>query len=61
LGQALYIGITTRPDIIPAVSACGKFAENPGIAHWKALLQVLAYLHGTQNLSLKLGSVSKGV
>ena len=47
LGQALYIAITTRPDIVPAVTACGKFAENPGKAHWYALLQVLAYLHGT--------------
>jgi hypothetical protein len=61
LGQALYIGITTRPDIIPAVSTCVKSAGNPGIAYCKALLQVLAYLHGTQNLSLELGSVSKGV
>jgi hypothetical protein len=36
LGQTLYIAITTRPDIVPAVSACGKFANNPGKARWNA-------------------------
>jgi hypothetical protein len=61
LGQVLYIAITTRPDIVPAVSACGKFAENPGKAHWDALLQILAYLHGTQHLCLELGAVSKEI
>ena len=61
LGQALYIAITTRPDIVPAVSACGKFAENPGAAHWEALLQILAYLHGTQHLGLELGEISKEI
>jgi hypothetical protein len=61
LGQVLYIAITTRPDIVPAVSACGKFAENPGVAHWEALLRILAYLHGTQHLILELGEVSKDI
>ena len=61
LGQALYIAITTRPDIVPAVSACGKFAENPGQEHWNALLQILAYLHGTQHLSLELGNKAKDI
>jgi hypothetical protein len=61
LGQALYIAITTRPDITPAVSACGKFAQNPGKNHWTALLQILAYLHGTQHLGLELGGKSKEI
>ena len=57
----LYIAITTRPDVVPAVSACGKFAENPGKSHWDALLRILAYLHGTQHLCLELGEVSKDI
>jgi hypothetical protein len=43
LGQLLYIAITARPDIVPAVSAAGRFAHNPGREHWQALLQIMKY------------------
>ena len=61
LGQVLYIAITTRPDIATAASTCGKFAQNPGKAHWNALLRILSYLQGTQHLDLQLGSARKDI
>jgi hypothetical protein len=57
LGQVLYISITARPDLATAVSNCGKYAANPGVKHWEALLMILRYLQGTQNLALKLGGI----
>jgi len=59
LGQLLYISITARPDIATAVSACGRFAQNPGQQHWDALLQIVRYLQGTRKLRLKLGGATK--
>lgn len=61
LGQILYIAITARPDIATAVSACGRFAHNPGPEHWQAVLQILKYLQGTRNLALVLGGKEKDI
>lgn len=55
LGQLLYISITARPDISTAVSACGRYAQNPGEKHWEAILQIVRYLQGTRKLRLRLG------
>ena len=55
LGQALHIAITCRPDIMTAVSLCGRYSENPSIEHWKALLRVLSYLSGSKDHVLRLG------
>ena len=60
LGQLLFIAITARPDLATAVSACGKFAHNPGRKHWEAILHILKYLQGTRHLQLILGGESKG-
>ena len=61
LGQLIHICITARPDISTAVSCCGKFAQNPGIAHWNALLVILRYLQGTKSFRLRLGGVSSSI
>jgi hypothetical protein len=61
LGQLIHICITARPDISTAVSCCGKFAQNPGIAHWNALLVILRYLQGTKSMTLKLGGVASTI
>jgi hypothetical protein len=58
LGQALFISITCRPDIATAVSNCGKYAQNPGVQHWKALLKIITYLNTTRNLLLQLGGIA---
>jgi hypothetical protein len=59
LGQLLYISITARPDISTAVSACGRYSQNPGQKHWDAVLQIVAYLNGTRKLRLVLGGCRK--
>jgi len=61
LGQVLFIMITCRPDIATAVSKCGQFAQNPGIEHWKALLQIVAYLNSTKDMCFKLGGITKEI
>jgi hypothetical protein len=55
VGRLLYISITARPDISPAVSQVGRFCHSPELAHWEAVIRIILYLKGTQNLSLKLG------
>jgi len=61
LGQILFIAITCRPDISTAVSLCGRFAQNPGVKHWMALLRIAAYLISTQSLALELGGFCRNV
>ena len=41
LGSLLYIGNTTRGDILQAVNRLGRFTANPGKVHWQALKRVL--------------------
>jgi hypothetical protein len=58
IGILLYISITARPDLSPAVSAAARFSKNPGIQHWNAIIQILRYLQGTRNLVLQLNGSS---
>jgi hypothetical protein len=55
LGSVLYIAITARPDILTSVSMVGSHAQNPGIEHWAALLQIVGYLKSTKGYALELG------
>ena len=55
LGQLLYLAITCRPDIATAVSQAGKYASNPGVTHWSALLHIVRYIQGTRRYTLTLG------
>jgi hypothetical protein len=55
VGRLLYISITARPDILPAVCQVGRFCHNPGLAHWEAVIRIVLYLKGTQIISVKLG------
>lgn len=55
VGRLLYIAITCRPDIAQAVSAAGRYAQNPGLEHWDALVQITKYLNGTRRYCLTLG------
>jgi hypothetical protein len=61
LGQLLYIAITTRPDISTAVNQVGRYSQNPGMEHWKAILQILKYLQGTKHLLLTLGGKANAI
>ena len=52
LGRLLFRVITTRSDAEFPVSQLGRFADNPGSQHWKALIKVLRYLRSTSNFGL---------
>ncbi|EDR06651.1 retrovirus-related pol polyprotein [Laccaria bicolor S238N-H82] len=47
LGSCMWAQVATRPDIAYALSVLARFQGNPGPAHWKAMLHLLAYLKGT--------------
>ena len=47
LGSCMWAQVATRPDIAYALSVLARFQTNPGPAHWKAMLHLLAYLKGT--------------
>ena len=59
LGQVLFIAMTCRPDISTAVSNCGKYAANPNMEHWKALMKIVSYLGATKDFVLTLGGKYK--
>jgi len=52
VGSLLWLSLGTRPDIAYAVSQIAKFNANPGPLHWQAVIRILRYLNGTQNLGL---------
>jgi ribonuclease HI len=45
--------VGTRPDICYAVGTVSQYNSNPGDPHWKAVKQIMRYLKGTKNYSLK--------
>ena len=49
LGSCMWVQVATRLDIAFAISVLSRFQSNPGPAHWKAMLHLLAYLKGTIN------------
>ena len=54
VGALNYLSCTTRPDITFAVSSLSQFLNEPGILHWQACVQVLQYLKGTRNFTLRI-------
>lgn len=55
LGCLSYATYLARPDIKFAVTLLSRFANNPGIAHWKALLHCMAYVKATLHFKLTYG------
>ena len=52
LGALLYIGNTTRGDILKAANRLGRHTANPGKVHWQALKCVLVYLYHSRHRRL---------
>lgn len=46
LGALMWAQAATHPDLSFAVTLLARFQADPGLAHWKALLHVLAYVKG---------------
>lgn len=43
----MYLMISSRPDIVFAVSQVSQFCENSVSNHWAAVRRIFAYLNGT--------------
>jgi hypothetical protein len=52
VGCLQYLVTCSRPDIAAPVSILSAYNAAPTVAHWEALLRVLAYLKGTRTLGL---------
>ena len=59
IGALLYISCCTRPDIAFAVNKLAKYSNNPGIAHYRALLHLIGYIKSTPHKFLKFYSNMK--
>jgi hypothetical protein len=55
VGSLMYASMATRPDITYTMNKLSQYGSNPGHGHWTAVLHVLRYLHGTQEIILTLG------
>ena len=53
VGSLMWLSIMTRPDITNALRACPRHSHNPSPRHWKALLQVAAYVNATKEMGLR--------
>jgi hypothetical protein len=52
-GSLLYAAVVTRVDVLKVVSDLARYNANPGMAHWRAGLHVLAYLGGTRDVGIR--------
>ena len=52
VGSLMGLSTMTRPDISNVVRAVARHSHNPTDRHWKAVLKIMAYLHGTRGMSL---------
>jgi len=55
IGSLLYLTNCTRPDIAQAVGVLSKFSSCATTLHWRAALNVLRYLSGTESFGLCFG------
>jgi hypothetical protein len=52
VGSLLYAAVVSRPDISNSVREVSRFMQDPGRAHWRAVLRILRYLKGTAHFRL---------
>ena len=48
----MYAQVCTRPDIAFIVGMLGRYLNNPGMEHWKAVKRVMRYLQRTKDYIL---------
>ena len=53
VGSLMWLSVMTKPDIANALRACAKHNHDPSLPHWRALLQVAAYVIGSKEKGLK--------
>jgi len=52
IGNLLYLAISTRPDILFAVSKAARKSQNPTTDDWAKVIKILNYLKGNINYGL---------
>lgn len=52
-GDLIWLTRVHRYDMIYAVNACSRVANNPGPVHWEALCKILRYLNHTKDFGLE--------
>jgi hypothetical protein len=55
IGSLNYISTCSRHDITFAVYQLAKYANDPKVAHWTAVMDVLRHLDGTKYYGIVLG------
>lgn len=58
LGSIMYAQIGTQPDLSYTVSTLSKYASNPGITHWQALMHILRYIKAMLHYKIMYGGSS---
>ena len=53
IGALLYVSCFTKPDICFSVNKLAKYANNPGVVHFRALLHLIGFLKNTSNKGLR--------
>ena len=59
IGSVLWPVVVSRPDAAYTIGVLAQFIQNPGLAHWEALKQLINYLGWTKDLWLMFGGRSK--
>lgn len=54
----MWFAIMSRPDVSNAVRAVVRRSRNSVERRWKAVMNIMAYLHGTRELGLTFVKVS---
>ena len=52
IGNLLYLAISTRPDILFAVSKAARRSQNPTVDDWNKVIKIFNYLKGNTNYGL---------
>ena len=55
-GHLLWPAMVSQPDILFATVHLAQFVKDLSEAHWRAVKQVMKYLHTTRDYTLMLGS-----
>ncbi|KAJ9556018.1 hypothetical protein OSB04_010632 [Centaurea solstitialis] len=55
IGSIMYAMLCTRPVVAYSVSVTSRYQQNPGIAHWVAVKNILKYLRRTKEMFLVFG------
>ena len=53
IDNLMWLSVMMRPDIANALRACTRHSHDPSARHWKALLQIAAYVNFTKKIGLK--------